>query len=118
MKKEIICVICPRGCKMTVEGEEERIENIKGYGCNRGIEYAKTEFACPCRILTTSVPLKGGNRKMLPIRSSAPIPRHLLTDCMKQIKLHSVEKPVLLHQVIIENIMGTGTDMIACMTVK
>ena len=38
MKKEIICVVCPSSCHITVEGEGEDIRKVEGYTCNRGKE--------------------------------------------------------------------------------
>ena len=29
MKKEIICTVCPRGCAITVEGEDEDVAALK-----------------------------------------------------------------------------------------
>lgn len=118
MKKEIICVVCPNGCLITVEGEGERIGSIQNYKCARGLDYAKAEFVNPCRTLTSSVQLEGASRRMLPVRSSGPIPRGIMLACMEQIKQQKVHSPVEMHQVIISDILGTGQDIIACMRIE
>jgi len=121
LKKEIICIICPKGCQIQVEGEEKNIYSIKNNECSRGYEYAKTEFINPCRILTSSVHLEGNSRngrKMLPVRSSKVISKKLLMSCMKEIKNKRVKAPVRLHQIIIPNILNTGANIIACMPIK
>ena len=55
MIKNIICTAWPRGCAIEVKGENSIVESVENYGCKRGIEYAKAEFVCPVRILTTVV---------------------------------------------------------------
>ncbi len=115
--KKVICVICPRGCEITVNGEGREVKSIEGNQCQRGFEYAKSEFVLPCRTLTTSVVLEGAGRKMLPIRSNKPIPKELMFACMKEVKKVTVKAPVEMHQVIIKNILDTGIDMVACMPV-
>lgn len=118
MKKEIVCIICPRGCKIQVEGSEGQTERIEGNQCARGYGYAESEFVNPCRILTSSVRLKGARRKMLPVRSSRPVPKKQLLACMDEIHKVQLEAPVAIHQVVIPNVLGTGADMVACMPVK
>lgn len=115
--KEVICVICPRGCRITVVGEGKDVASVEGNMCSRGHEYASSEFVNPCRTLTTSVVLKGAGRKMLPIRSNKTVPKGLMLDCMKEVKKVTVAAPVAMHQVIIKDILGTGIDMVACMPI-
>ena len=50
MKKEYICIVCPKGCHIVVDGE-----NISGYTCLRGLNYVKQESIDPRRTLTTTV---------------------------------------------------------------
>jgi CxxC motif-containing protein len=120
MEKEIICVICPKGCRIKVAGEDGQIHKIENYGCKRGVEYASSEFVSPCRILTSSIPVEGTkDKRMLPIRSSSPIPRDKLLHCMEQIKKTKINNAVVqMHQPVIKNILGTGIDMIACRTMR
>lgn len=112
MLKEITCTICPIGCNISVEGEGENITSINGYGCNRGIEYGKSEFAHPVRILTTTVKV-AGSVTLLPVRSSKPIPKELIMDCMEEIKKVEVSGKVKRYEVIIQDICGSAADMVA-----
>lgn len=119
MKKEVICIICPRGCHIQVEGEGGTVTKIENNECKRGYEYAKSEFINPCRILTTSVRLEGNApRKMLPVRSNKAIPKNMLLPCMAEVKKHTIKAPVSMYQVIIKDILGTGADMVACMPIE
>ena len=118
MKKEIICTVCPRGCHIQVEGEGDKVLSVEGQGCKRGLEYASTEFAHPVRILTTTVKMAGIDNDLLPVRSSAPVPKEKLFDCMEVIRSTQVELPVASYDVIISDICGTGVDIVATKTVK
>lgn len=113
MKKEIICTVCPRGCRIMVEGENGAIHRVEGHSCGRGRAYAETEFAAPVRTLTTTVRLLGGQEELLPVRSCAPLPRERLLDCMAVIRTTEVRPPVTMHQVIVPDICGSGVDIIA-----
>lgn len=113
MKKEIVCTVCPRGCTVTVDGTENEIRAIEGYSCKRGMEFAKSEFTDPQRILTTLVKIDGIDHDLLPVRTDKPIPKDRMFDCMKIIKEASVKLPVKRYDVIISDICGTGVDIVA-----
>ena len=113
MKKEIICTVCPRGCHIMVEGEKDAVVSVEGYGCKRGLEYATTEFTHPVRILTTTVKMAGIENDLLPVRSSKPIPKEKLFDCMEVIRAVEAKLPVSCYDVLVSDICGTGVDIVA-----
>lgn len=113
MKKEIICTVCPRGCHIMVEGEGDTVLSVEGYSCKRGLEYASAEFAHPVRILTTTVKLAGVQSDLLPVRSTAPIPKEKIFDCMQVIRAVEAALPVKRYDVIVKDICGTGVDIVA-----
>lgn len=116
MKKQITCTVCPRGC--TIEAEYTSREDIKltGYGCNRGVEYSKNECFEPKRTFTSSVRIRGAYRRMLPVRTSAPVPKELLQQCAERVRALEVTAPVTMGQVLDDDFLGTGTQLIASMT--
>ncbi len=118
MKKEIICTVCPRGCRINVEGEGEKILLIEGYGCKRGVTYATAEFTNPVRILTTLVAIDGADGELLPVRSQSPVPKDKIFECMEVIRKAKAVLPVKMHDVIISNICNTGVDIVATKAVK
>ena len=113
MEKQIICTVCPRGCHMTVKGNGNEIESVENYSCPRGLEYAKSEFTAPVRILTTLVKIYGKENELLPVRSSKPILQSKIFDCMQVIKTATATAPVKRYDVIIKNICDTGVDIVA-----
>ena len=51
--KELICIMCPKGCRLNVDDDL----NLTGNGCIRGITYGKQEITDPRRYLTSTVKL-------------------------------------------------------------
>ena len=49
--KELICVNCPKGCRVTVTIADGKVTDIKGYSCDKGKNYAAQETIRPMRVL-------------------------------------------------------------------
>lgn len=113
-KRELVCVACPLGCRITVEiGDDKSVLSVTGNTCKRGEEYAKTECTSPTRMLTTTVKVTGGKAVVVPVKSASPLPKGLLMDCMKVINKASAAAPVKIGDTVISDILGTGVDIIA-----
>ena len=113
MKRDLTCVACPLGCSVTVELNGDEIISVTGNTCKRGEAYAKTEITNPTRSLTSSVKVNGGILPVVPVKSDKPVPKTMLFDCMKVINSVTVDAPVKIGQVIIENILDTGANIVA-----
>ncbi|SEF41723.1 CxxC motif-containing protein [Caloramator fervidus] len=110
-KINLICIECPMGCNLEVIKHKD-IE-VKGNKCKRGKDYALKEIENPKRVLTTTVILKNSYLKRLPVRSEGEIPKSLLFECIDYLNKIEVEAPVKMGQVIVENILNTGINIIA-----
>lgn len=113
MRKEYICIVCPKGCHIVVDGE-----NISGYTCLRGLNYVKQESIDPRRTLTTTVKVNDENIRVCPVKSSDTLPKDKLFASMEEINKISVNLPIKLHQVVIKNILNTGVDIITTKEIK
>ena len=113
MKKEMTCVACPLGCTVTVEYEGKDVLSVTGNTCKRGDLYARTEIVNPTRNISSTVKVIGGAHPVVPVKTSAPIPKNMIFDCMKEINAVSVNAPVSIGQVIIHNVLDTGVDIVA-----
>jgi len=111
-EKEIICVICPSSCHVKVKGEDGKIVSMEGYTCKRGKEYAEKEFTAPVRILTSTVKAVGYTCPVIAVRSREPIPKGMMMEAMEEIRKVEVKAPFTIGRVVIENILGTGTDIV------
>lgn len=112
-RTNIICISCPKGCKVTVESDNGKIKDISGYDCQKGKVYAKEEVKNPRRILPTTVRVKNATLPLLPVKTSAAIPKELILEAMQEIAQIEVEAPVNIGDVIIKDFMNTGVDLIA-----
>lgn len=113
MKRDLTCVACPLGCSITVEYEGTEVLSVTGNTCKRGDAYARTEIVNPTRSIASTVKVNGGVHPVVPVKTSGPVPKTMIFDCMKEINAVSVDAPVKLGQVIIADILGTGVNIVA-----
>ena len=106
MKKELTCIVCPMGCSLTVELEGENIKSISGNTCPRGAVYAKNECLNPLRTVTSTVKCTDGS--LLPVKTSCPIAKDKIFECMKIINNKIISLPVSIGDVIIEDVFGSN----------
>ena len=59
-QRELTCINCPLGCQLTVTLENGAVAAVAGNGCPRGDRYARDEVCHPVRMLTSTVPVRGG----------------------------------------------------------
>ena len=114
MKRTMTCIECPQGCRLELEADGSRLIGVTGNKCARGGLYASREIEAPMRTLTTSVLTRGLELKMLPVRTSVPIPKGKLFEAMAAAKLLVVTAPVKAGDVIVRDLLGLGADLVAC----
>lgn len=115
----ITCIACPNGCDIKVSFDEDgNIKKLDGYRCKNGVAYAKSEVTAPERILTSSVAVKNGEFVLASVKTAKPIPKQLLRDAVKEIAKIKVDAPVNVGDVVMQNILKTGVDVVATCNVK
>lgn len=113
MTEELICIVCPISCRIEAHFEDGKLTRISGYKCLKGKEYASEEAVAPKRILTTTVLLENGALPLLSVRTEKPIPKKRLLDAMEVLRRTKVSAPVELGQVVVEDLLGLGINVIA-----
>lgn len=111
--REMICIVCPKGCRLQVDEKPDGEIIVMGNGCNRGIPYAKKELTNPTRVITSTVKIRGGIHNRLPVKTSTDIPKGLNFDVMRELEKIEVEAPIKVGTVLIKNVLGTGADIVA-----
>lgn len=111
-ENKVTCILCPRGCTIEKKEQGGTFEFV-GFGCKRGLEWAKVEFTDPKRILTTTVHVKSGEIEFVPVRTNLPIPKEKIFEAISILKGIEVLAPVEIGSVIVKNILDTGADVIA-----
>lgn len=115
-QKDVICVVCPNSCAITVKQMPDGKLLMEGQGCKRGEQYASDEFLAPKRTLATTVRIKGAFIPLLPVRSSVPVPKERLNDILDLLARIEVQAPFKCGSVVVQNVLGLGADIIATRT--
>ena len=106
--KEFTCIICPRGCRLTIDDNQ----NVTGNFCIRGKQYAISEVTNPVRTITSSVRVSNREDLLVSVKTSGPIPKGKIFDVMEEINKLSVNAPTHIGDVVKGNILGLGVDII------
>lgn len=117
------CTTCPSECLLTVEVERDadghvaEVHSVTGNSCLRGDKFAHQELTCPMRVLTTTVAVSGGDETLLPVRTAEAIPLALHAQTMTLIRDLVVNAPIRMGDVVLEDLLDTGIDLIASMDI-
>jgi len=113
MKREFTCIICPNGCRISVEYEGTNIKNITGDECPKGKDYVKNEITNPLRVFTGSVLVENGDFSLVSVKTSVPIPKKYLKKVGETTHRIKAEAPVTIGQVVASNLFGEDIDLVA-----
>ena len=109
--KELVCIVCPKGCRLHVD--EENDFAVTGNSCPRGAAYGHAEITNPTRVLTSTVKLTGGMYRRCPVKTNAAVPKGKLLSIMKLLNDVELTSPVKIGDVVIENVLNTGANVVA-----
>ncbi len=114
-KNDVICVVCPVGCKISIaENKDAELGyDIEGNKCKKGINYAIEELTNPTRNIASTVCIEGAHLTRLPVKTSEPIPKGKIFECMNEINKIKLTAPVKMGDIIIENVRGTEVNILA-----
>lgn len=110
--REFTCIVCPVGCHLTVKKENDDYL-VTGNTCKRGEIYAKQEMIAPKRNISSTIRVENGFLNLVPVKTENQIPKELIFDVMKEINKAKVEAPIKVGDVLIENILNTGVNIVA-----
>ena len=110
MTKELVCIVCPRSCRMTITSEGDELV-VTGNTCKRGKEFAINEMTDPRRTVCTTV--RTPSVPVLPVRVSGAIPKNKIFDLMREVNRITVSKRIGREEVVVPNILDLGVDLIA-----
>jgi len=111
--REVVCVLCPLGCKIRIELDEEgNILSVSGNRCPRGKRYAEDEIKDPKRVVTTSVKVLNGELPLASVKTDGPIPKKYIFELMKILKDVKVKAPVNIGDVVVRNIFKTNVNVV------
>ena len=112
--KEFICIECPKGCRLKVDDDM----NVTGNTCIRGKTYAINELTCPKRVITSTVVIESKLVSRMPVMTENEVPKEKMFDIVKALDEVRLVAPVKCREVVIENVCGTGVNIIATRTIE
>ncbi len=105
------------GCALKVTVDNGQV-SVEGNACPRGAAYGEKEVTHPTRTVTSIVRVKGGEIARVSVKTEKDIPKEKIFDVMSEIRALTVDAPVKLGDVVIENVAGCGVNVIATKTVN
>ena len=106
MERNMTCILCPRGCAMTVRGEVGGLQ-VVGNSCPKGQEYAINECTNPVRTVTSTVRVSNREDTMVSVKTAAPVPKEYMMEVMAQLRSITVSAPVKIGDVVLTGVFGT-----------
>ena len=108
--KELVCIVCPRGCRLSVD--DENGFEVSGNSCPRGAEYGRRELTAPTRVIASTVRISGAAYSRCPVKTAGAIPKSLISDAMALLDGVELSSPVRTGDTVIENVLGTGVNFV------
>ena len=106
MKRNLTCIICPRGCTLTADINGESVL-VTGHTCPKGQEYAINECLHPVRTVTATVRVINRKDTMVSVKTETPVPKNAMMDVIDQLRHLDVEAPIAIGTVVAENVYGS-----------
>lgn len=105
-----ICIMCPLGCPLDIQDQNGEIA-VNGNTCKRGEVYGKQEYTSPKRVVTSLVKVEGHG--VTSVKTDNLIDKEIIFDILNELKKIKLQAPVKVGQVVIENILNTGVNIVA-----
>ena len=113
MEKELTCIGCPVGCRLSVAlGEKGEFLSLSGNGCKVGEKYGEEECTQPKRMVTALVRVKG-RKEPLSVKTDKPVDKDKIFDCLRRIAETEAKPPVNIGDVIISGVCGGESNVVA-----
>lgn len=104
--KDLICIICPRGCHLHIDDNNK----VTGNFCPRGEKYAISEMTKPMRSFASFIRLESG--EICSIKTDIQIPKEMIFPICEALKnVHPAHK-LKIGDIVVENILETGANIV------
>ena len=106
MKRDLICIICPRGCSLQADITENGV-TVTGNLCPKGEEYAINECVNPVRTVTTTVRVSNRYDTMVSVKTTTPVRKGDMMNVMKVLRDTQVKAPLHVGDIILKDVCGS-----------
>ncbi len=111
--KKTKCIICPIKCDLKIFLKDDHIVKMEGYSCKKGLVYAKKDCKASVSFVKGTIKVIGGQLKEVSVMSEFPVSRDKVFKIIKEINRAEVKASVKKGDIIIENVVGIGINIIA-----
>ena len=105
MTRKMICIVCPRGCALTVENGQGGV-TVTGNACPKGKAYGEVELVAPKRTVTTVVKVANRTDTMVSVKTASPVPKEKMAAVVAYCRTLTVNAPVYVGDVISYGVFG------------
>ena len=113
---ELVCIVCPIGCRLTIEIKGEGEISVTGNRCPKGDIYGREEMLSPKRVVTAVVRTDSRTFPYIPVRTDKPLPRALIPELIEDLARQTVRLPAVRGAVLIEDYRGSGVNVVTTRT--
>lgn len=106
MKRDLICIICPRGCSLCADIQGDLV-TVSGNACPKGQEYATRECTNPVRTVTATVRVSNRYNTMASVKTLTPVAKDKMMDVMAVLRNTRIQAPVKIGDVILSDVCGS-----------
>lgn len=103
MKRNLTCIICPRGCGLCVEGRADGLI-VTGNACPKGKDYAINECTNPVRTVTATIRVANRYNTMACVKTVSPVAKDKMMDVMAALRSTKVNAPLAIGDVVLHNV--------------
>ena len=115
-KKHFVCVVCPIGCEIDVVHDGSKIISMEGNKCEESEVFVSQELIEPMRVLTTTVRIQGSKWPVIPVRTDKAVPKRSFPSIMRQLRRIKLQAPVNMLDVVVNDVLRTGANIVATRT--
>ena len=105
MKRELICILCPRGCSLTAQQTDGQW-TVTGNSCPRGAKYAINECTNPVRTVTSVLRISNRDGIMVSVKTAQPVSKACMGQVMETLRAATIQAPVRIGDVLLKNVCG------------
>jgi len=112
MTRELICIACPVGCRLTAVINTDNTVVITGNQCERGETYGQAEVLAPKRTVTAVVKTNSKQLSHLPVKTTQPLLKQYIPSLLTTLYHCYVIVPVAAGDILLADFEGTGVDVV------
>ena len=113
MKGQFTCIVCPTSCVVHAEWNDTDLQSTDHAQCKLACEYVRGEVFDPRRTVTSTVRVDDGDLPLVSVKTDPPVPKATMFEVMQHLAHVVVKAPVNIGDIIVANILGTGSNIVA-----